>query len=707
MTASTPKQSFRSVACMILLASTFRASVVAAAEDRGTSGVCCLLGQCLDDTAHDTLAECEADGGFFIADTDCQGEPCPVCPFNSSVNCQQVQTIFGLVPYMDRNPVNGPGGEKATVLADDVKFGGVVDEICWNTGFYQTPCCQTSCVQSIDDTWEIRIYETDVGCPAIPGAEVAMSTIAVLSKLEGTGAGTGTWHYSGMLNTPIELPNGGFNGDTYWFEVSGYGEPGCEVHATWSRDDGNKHHAVSTWTAPEPDAHAYSSDQIGSVDVGFCENSGLGSPPDVLGACCNCPEVCTEDMTQKDCVQNLRGRWSACIDCADPSVCPGVPVNDDCASPLVITSIPTDGSEFVVEGDNICATNDGPGLMAGDGGCASSLHSNGNLHHDVWYSYVAEACGELTVDSCVNDADFDQMIAVYDATNGCPLLRSDEIGCGDDGCGIGAGPSKVTVNVEEGQELLIRVGGWGIDIPESFMPNPRGEFILRFSFDENCPPCLSPTSPVVPPHNIRKNRYISIVPDPCDSVLGTSDILLTFVSTQVSGVTAIGASWWATAPINGAGLSPATCISVVSSTRPTTPPDWTGCSTVHLTGCPIIPTSTYHIRTVLDGFVSDPPLVAETQAKPREKWHGDCVGFFNGTEWTPPNGVTSIDDAVAAIKTFQDPNAPNATHLSVTDVHPNLNGQQINLIVSIADVFVIILAFRGQEYPGPQMERCP
>ena len=129
---------------MILLASTFRASVVAAGEDRGTSGVCCLLGQCLDDTAHDTLAECEADGGFFIADTDCQGEPCPVCPFNSSVNCQQVQTIFGLVPYMDRNPVNGPGGEKATVLADDVKFGGVVDEICWNTGFFQTPCCATS-----------------------------------------------------------------------------------------------------------------------------------------------------------------------------------------------------------------------------------------------------------------------------------------------------------------------------------------------------------------------------------------------------------------------------------------------------------------------------------------------------------------------------------------------------------------------------------
>lgn len=55
---------------------------------------------------------------------------------------------------------------------------------------------------------------------------------------------------------------------------------------------------------------------------------------------------------------------------------------------------------------------------------------------------------------------------------------------------------------------------------------------------------------------------------------------------------------------------------------------------------------------------------------------------------------------MAGIKTFQDPNAVNATHLSVTDVDPNLNGDQINLIVNIGDVFVIILVFQGQEYPG-------
>ena len=82
------------------------------------------------------------------------------------------------------------------------------------------------------------------------------------------------------------------------------------------------------------------------------------------------------------------------------------------------------------------------------------------------------------------------------------------------------------------------------------------------------------------------------------------------------------------------------------------------------------------------------------------------MGFFDGAVWTPPNGVTSIDDAVAALKTFQDPNAFNSTHVSVTDMEPNLNGTQINLIVNIGDVFSIILGFQGSEYPGTDLDLC-
>ena len=88
-------------------------------------------------------------------------------------------------------------------------------------------------------------------------------------------------------------------------------------------------------------------------------------------------------------------------------------------------------------------------------------------------------------------------------------------------------------------------------------------------------------------------------------------------------------------------------------------------------------------------------------------WHGDGVGYFTGTKWTAPNGTTNFDDVVAAIKTFQDPNAINATHVSVTDMEPNLDGTQINRLVNINDVLSIIKGFQGFEYPGSDLTQCP
>ena len=117
----------------------------------------------------------------------------------------------------------------------------------------------------------------------------------------------------------------------------------------------------------------------------------------------------------------------------------------------------------------------------------------------------------------------------------------------------------------------------------------------------------------------------------------------------------------------------------------------------------------YDIVAVSDGTAieSAPALAAATQAKPGAVWHGDCVGSFTGTKWTAPNGTTNFDDVVAAIKTFQDPNAINATHVSVTDMEPNLDGTQINRPVNINDVLSMIKGFQGKEYPGPQIELCP
>ena len=58
---------------------------------------------------------------------------------------------------------------------------------------------------------------------------------------------------------------------------------------------------------------------------------------------------------------------------------------------------------------------------------------------------------------------------------------------------------------------------------------------------------------------------------------------------------------------------------------------------------------------------------------------------------------TNFDDATAALRTFQGPTAVNATHVSVTDVHPNRPtlpppGNQINKLVNVDDMFQFIQA---------------
>ena len=62
------------------------------------------------------------------------------------------------------------------------------------------------------------------------------------------------------------------------------------------------------------------------------------------------------------------------------------------------------------------------------------------------------------------------------------------------------------------------------------------------------------------------------------------DIKLTLTSTLVNGVVAIGSVWWANPP-------DADCVSIVGPTQPALLPNWDACPTLHLTGCPIIPTA--------------------------------------------------------------------------------------------------------------------
>ncbi len=323
--------------------------------------------------------------------------------------------------------------------------------------------------------------------------------------------------------------------------------------------------------------------------------------------------------------------------------------------------------------------NDNPDDTDGDGVCDSDDICDGN-----------DAAGDADGDGVCDDIDvcpdFDDTVdtdgdGVPDFCDPCPLDNPDD----SDGDGVC-----------DSDDLC-----------------PGGDD----NIDENgngVPDACDPEPPVFAqaPHDILKNRYISIDPRGADqfNVGADLDIRLTLTSTLVSGVTVVGSQWWASAP-------DADCIAIVGPTRPVTPPNWDACPTLHLTGCPIIPTSSYDIVTVDGGTVSEPPLVVATQIKPGAKWHGDCVGNFTGPTgdppnvWTSPNGTTNADDFLAAIMTFQDPNAVNATHVSVTDMEPNLNGTQINLLVNINDVFSIIRGFQGFAYNegqgGPDLTQCP
>ena len=79
--------------------------------------------------------------------------------------------------------------------------------------------------------------------------------------------------------------------------------------------------------------------------------------------------------------------------------------------------------------------------------------------------------------------------------------------------------------------------------------------------------------------------------------------------------------------------------------------------------------------------------------------------------WTEPNLNVNAGDFLATIKTFENAAASNATHVSRTDLEPLLNGDQINLLVNIADLLAVIQGFQGKIYNsgqgGPDLTQCP
>ena len=184
-----------------------------------------------------------------------------------------------------------------------------------------------------------------------------------------------------------------------------------------------------------------------------------------------------------------------------------------------------------------------------------------------------------------------------------------------------------------------------------------------------------------------KNRYLTIDPTAGGANLGKAFAIRVTLTDSLQFAAAEGMTWWVGEPNENcfAGLVDS------ESTR-----NWDACQALFIGDCGIVPVSNYTVVSVdLDGD-SPTSLVVFTTSKPVDnKWWGDCIGAFNGDIWTPPQGVTNHDDTTATLKTFQNPNAINATHVSVTDHHPRV----VNRIVNFDDVFVSLKAFQGYQYP--------
>ena len=150
---------------------------------------------------------------------------------------------------------------------------------------------------------------------------------------------------------------------------------------------------------------------------------------------------------------------------------------------------------------------------------------------------------------------------------------------------------------------------------------------------------------------------------------------------------AVGQSAWVGEPDPVTGLATLTTAGPVER-------EWNE-SVVHAGGCLLSPVADYEVRaTSNEGSTFSSPLFLQTIDRPGGgKWWGDTVGSFDGSEWSAPQGSVNIDDAVAAIKKWQE--APGAPHDSVTDVQP----QVLNRLTNFNDVLIVIFAFQGDPYP--------
>ncbi len=115
------------------------------------------------------------------------------------------------------------------------------------------------------------------------------------------------------------------------------------------------------------------------------------------------------------------------------------PANDECV-----------GAIEILNGDTAFDTTTATGVEL-----TACAEFGGNIHNNLWYTYVATQNGTLTVSTC-NTATYDTKIAFF--SGDCSALVY--LACDDDGPGCANLTSSMSVSVTQGQSYYLLLGGY-------------------------------------------------------------------------------------------------------------------------------------------------------------------------------------------------------------------------------------------------------
>jgi len=716
------------------------------------TGSCCTgPGSCIDEQANVPVAPSDCDGSPLVgryvggfrcfggtcsgganagdscaADSQCPGgvcagaagdlaqpTPCPICEIAAGDNCQNFDdsvntrlsdlTVVGGTRSADDFRPNGPSITKVCVWGSYVEGdedGNAVD-----------------CADDVSDNFEVIVYNQDAD--GLPNAVVDSSTSsgANVSKAHQEPSAyedlqqIRLWAYQLTMDSAITGLDASGN-TTYWIEVRNDTDTpaGNDCIWAWSNVDSaafNDYSAAGGGSGYGPGAGR-------SQDHAFCLDVNFQPGAEVIRACCDCDEVCTQ-KSKRDCDNNVSSWDVTTLVCAG---CDGLPpANDNCSAVVAGSPVP-DGTYLW---DNHCTSTDGPNPTP------SELTPGGEtLSNDVWYEYVATCEGTVVFTTCATGSSdgggVDSFIGAYrDPGNrtvcSCPssanhLGRLVGGSAFDENCtGILAGAGGfVEGSAQVGDCFMVRVGGFGgqggeqgqgtleisctvggLDAPTS------GDNTCQTASTDLLTPCNKAADCTVANSGcMLKSRYLSITPTNAAVAGGTSIQVEVVTCPQFPSI--VGDIFWAGAEVNipnspnpGLRGAPLLC-----SPTPANSQTWTA-GVVHLWGQAVVPGSTYNVRMcdAGGGGCSDPLLVATA------KW-GDVL--------RPPHPVgaqPNFADINGIVQKFSNlASGPSMPRADIQGAGGPGTPNTPNQLANFADISNDVAAFGGFPYPYA-VTTCP